>query len=131
MADASIADRMRALRDAVGLTQEALADAAEVARTSIVQIEGRHAAAIDLLINRSPTPNGGFDVPLTAICDKDAAPAQCQRRLASLITTSLRLRDISSPANTPADCVLTITYLLFAICNPLSLCAVWRSPDTV
>ena len=32
---------------------------------SIVQIEGRHAAAIDLLINRSPTPNGGFDVPLT------------------------------------------------------------------
>jgi hypothetical protein len=32
---------------------------------SIVQIEGRHAAAIDLLIKRSPTPNGGFDVPLT------------------------------------------------------------------
>jgi Ferritin-like domain len=32
---------------------------------SIVQIEGRHAAAIDLLIDRSPTPNGGFDVPLT------------------------------------------------------------------
>jgi hypothetical protein len=32
---------------------------------SIVQIEGRHAAAIDLLINRSPTPDGGFDVPLT------------------------------------------------------------------
>jgi len=32
---------------------------------SIVQIEGRHAAAIDLLINRSPTPSGGFDVPLT------------------------------------------------------------------
>jgi len=32
---------------------------------SIVQIEGRHAAAIDLLINRSPTPNGGFDLPLT------------------------------------------------------------------
>ncbi len=32
---------------------------------SIVQIEARHAAAIDLLIGRSPTPNGGFDVPLT------------------------------------------------------------------
>lgn len=32
---------------------------------SIVQIEGRHAAAIDLLVNRSPTPSGGFDVPLT------------------------------------------------------------------
>jgi hypothetical protein len=32
---------------------------------SIVQIEGRHAAAIDLLIGRSPTPTGGFDVPLT------------------------------------------------------------------
>jgi Ferritin-like domain len=32
---------------------------------SIVQVEGRHAAAIDLLINRSPTPNGGFDLPLT------------------------------------------------------------------
>jgi Ferritin-like domain len=32
---------------------------------SIVQIEGRHAAAIDLLIGKSPTPNGGFDVPLT------------------------------------------------------------------
>lgn len=32
---------------------------------SIVQIEGRHAAAIDLLIEKSPTPNGGFDVPLS------------------------------------------------------------------
>jgi Ferritin-like domain len=32
---------------------------------SIVQIEARHAAAIDLLIEQSPTPSGGFDVPLT------------------------------------------------------------------
>jgi len=32
---------------------------------SIVQIEARHAASIDLLIGKSPTPNGGFDVPLT------------------------------------------------------------------
>jgi hypothetical protein len=32
---------------------------------SIVQIEARHAAAIDLLIGRSPTPSGGFDRPLT------------------------------------------------------------------
>jgi Ferritin-like domain len=32
---------------------------------SIVQIEGRHAAAIDLLIGKGPTPTGGFDVPLT------------------------------------------------------------------
>jgi hypothetical protein len=32
---------------------------------SIVQIEARHAAAIDLLINESPTPNQGFDMPLT------------------------------------------------------------------
>jgi hypothetical protein len=32
---------------------------------SIVQIEARHAAAIDLLIGKSPTPNEGFDVPLT------------------------------------------------------------------
>jgi hypothetical protein len=32
---------------------------------SIVQIEARHAAAIDLLIGKSPTPTGGFDVPLT------------------------------------------------------------------
>jgi hypothetical protein len=32
---------------------------------SIVQIEGRHAAAIDLLIGKSPTPNQGFDKPLT------------------------------------------------------------------
>jgi Ferritin-like domain len=32
---------------------------------SIVQIEGRHAAAIDLLIGQSPTPNQGFDRPLT------------------------------------------------------------------
>ncbi len=32
---------------------------------SIVQIEGRHAAAIDLLIGRSPTPDHGFDRPLT------------------------------------------------------------------
>jgi Ferritin-like domain len=31
---------------------------------SIVQIEARHAAAIDLLIGRSPTPNQGFDVPI-------------------------------------------------------------------
>jgi hypothetical protein len=32
---------------------------------SIVQIEARHAAAINLLINKTPTPNGGFDKPLT------------------------------------------------------------------
>jgi Ferritin-like domain len=32
---------------------------------SIVQIEARHAAGINLLIEQSPTPNGGFDVPLT------------------------------------------------------------------
>jgi hypothetical protein len=32
---------------------------------SIVQIEARHAAAIDLLIGTSPTPSGGFDTPLT------------------------------------------------------------------
>jgi hypothetical protein len=31
---------------------------------SIVQIEARHAAAINLLIGKSPTPNEGFDVPL-------------------------------------------------------------------
>jgi hypothetical protein len=32
---------------------------------SIVQTEARHAAAIDLLIGMSPTPNQGFDEPLT------------------------------------------------------------------
>jgi hypothetical protein len=32
---------------------------------SIVQIEARHAAAIDLLIGKSPTPDQGFDRPLT------------------------------------------------------------------
>ena len=32
---------------------------------SIVQIEARHAAAINLLIGSSPTPTEGFDVPLT------------------------------------------------------------------
>ncbi|MEA2334803.1 MAG: hypothetical protein QOG40_1293 [Solirubrobacteraceae bacterium] len=32
---------------------------------SIVQVEARHAAAIDLLIGKSPTPNEGFDKPLT------------------------------------------------------------------
>jgi hypothetical protein len=32
---------------------------------SIVQIEARHAAAIDLLIGDSPTPHAGFDLPLT------------------------------------------------------------------
>jgi hypothetical protein len=32
---------------------------------SIVQIEARHAAAINLLIGQRPTPNGGFDLPLT------------------------------------------------------------------
>jgi hypothetical protein len=32
---------------------------------SIVQIEARHAAAINLLIGKSPTPDEGFDVPLT------------------------------------------------------------------
>jgi hypothetical protein len=31
---------------------------------SIVQIEARHAAAIDLLIGKSPTPNEGFDKPM-------------------------------------------------------------------
>jgi hypothetical protein len=32
---------------------------------SIVQVEGRHAAAINLMIGKSPTPNQGFDRPLT------------------------------------------------------------------
>lgn len=32
---------------------------------SIVQVEARHAAAIELLLEKSPTPSGGFDVPLT------------------------------------------------------------------
>jgi Ferritin-like domain len=32
---------------------------------SIVQIEARHAASIDLLIGASPTPNQGFDRPLS------------------------------------------------------------------
>jgi hypothetical protein len=32
---------------------------------SIVQIEARHAAAIDLLLGKSPTPTEGFDTPLT------------------------------------------------------------------
>lgn len=32
---------------------------------SIVQVEARHAAAIDLLVGKSPTPDGGFDKPLT------------------------------------------------------------------
>ena len=32
---------------------------------SIVQVEARHAAAIDLLIGKSPTPDAGFDIPLT------------------------------------------------------------------
>jgi len=32
---------------------------------AIVQIEARHAAAIDLLIGTSPTPDQGFDRPLT------------------------------------------------------------------
>ncbi len=30
----------------------------------IVQIEARHAAAINLLIGKTPTPNQGFDIPL-------------------------------------------------------------------
>jgi hypothetical protein len=32
---------------------------------SIVQVEARHAAAIDLLLGKSPTPSEGFDAPLT------------------------------------------------------------------
>jgi hypothetical protein len=32
---------------------------------SIVQVEARHAAAINLLVGTTPTPNGGFDLPLT------------------------------------------------------------------
>jgi len=36
-----------------------------VAAGSIVQVEARHAAAIALLVNESPTPSGGFDKPLT------------------------------------------------------------------
>ncbi len=31
----------------------------------IVQVEARHAAAVNLLIGKSPTPNQGFDRPLT------------------------------------------------------------------
>jgi hypothetical protein len=41
-------------------SKQVLAEAGE-----IVQIEARHAAAIELLVGHSPTPNGGFDVPLT------------------------------------------------------------------
>jgi hypothetical protein len=36
-----------------------------VAAGSIVQVEARHAAAIGVLIGQSPTPDGGFDKPLT------------------------------------------------------------------
>ncbi|MGI8920109.1 MAG: ferritin-like domain-containing protein [Solirubrobacteraceae bacterium] len=32
---------------------------------SIVQVEARHAAAINLLLGKSPTPTAGFDKPLT------------------------------------------------------------------
>jgi hypothetical protein len=32
---------------------------------SIVQVEARHAAAIDLLLGNTPTPNAGFDRPLS------------------------------------------------------------------
>jgi hypothetical protein len=32
---------------------------------SIVQVEGRHAAAIAMLVGKSPTPSGAFDKPLT------------------------------------------------------------------
>jgi hypothetical protein len=41
-------------------SKQVLAEAGE-----IVQIEARHAAAIELLLGHSPTPTGGFDVPLT------------------------------------------------------------------
>ncbi len=32
---------------------------------SIVQVEARHAAAVNLLLGETPTPNQGFDLPLT------------------------------------------------------------------
>jgi hypothetical protein len=32
---------------------------------SIVQVEARHAAAVDLLLGKDPTPNGAFDKPLS------------------------------------------------------------------
>jgi rubrerythrin len=41
-------------------SKQVLASAGE-----IVQVEARHAAAIDLLIGKTPTPNQGFDLPLT------------------------------------------------------------------
>jgi hypothetical protein len=41
-------------------SKQVLAEAGE-----IVQIEARHAAAIELLLGHSPTPSGGFDTPLT------------------------------------------------------------------
>jgi Ferritin-like domain len=41
-------------------SKQVLAEAGE-----IVQVEARHAAAINLLIGLSPTPTGGFDAPLT------------------------------------------------------------------
>jgi Ferritin-like domain len=41
-------------------SKQVLAEAGE-----IVQIEARHAAAIELLLGHSPTPGGGFDTPLT------------------------------------------------------------------
>jgi Ferritin-like domain len=41
-------------------SKQVLAEAGE-----IVQVEARHAASINLLIGMSPTPSGGFDVPLT------------------------------------------------------------------
>jgi hypothetical protein len=41
-------------------SKQVLAEAGE-----ILQVEARHAAAINLLIGKSPTPNQGFDPPLT------------------------------------------------------------------
>ena len=52
----------------------------------------------------------GLLVPLTAICDSDAAPAQYHSRRAPVSTHSLPSRDSSVPANTPAEYVRTMTY---------------------
>lgn len=57
----------------------------------------------------------GLQVPSTANWDREAAPAQNQIRRASCSTTSRSLRLTNVPANTPAECVRTMTYFPVSI----------------
>jgi len=61
---AQLADTVENLDAAAYLGQAGRIESPEVLAAAL-QVEARHAAAIDLLLGKTPTPNGAFDLSLT------------------------------------------------------------------